>query len=113
LNGARTATRLYPAERFARPAVPVVAEATDDGTRGHHGYVTDLLRRALGSRPSAIYACGPNAMLGAVMRTLLESGADLPPTLEASLAAPAWAARCRCAARMERRRGGSAAPTDR
>jgi dihydroorotate dehydrogenase electron transfer subunit len=88
LNGARTATRLYPAERFARPAVPVVAEATDDGTRGHHGPVTDLLHRALGSRPSALYACGPNAMVGAVMRTLLESGADLPATLEASLEAP-------------------------
>jgi dihydroorotate dehydrogenase electron transfer subunit len=27
-------------------------------------------------------------MLGAVMRTLLESGAELPPTLEASLEAP-------------------------
>jgi dihydroorotate dehydrogenase electron transfer subunit len=89
LNGARTATRLYPAERFARPAAPVVvAEATDDGTRGHHGPVTDLLLQALGSRPSALYACGPNAMVGAVMRTLLEAGADLPPTLEASLEAP-------------------------
>lgn len=88
LNGARTATRLYPAERFARPAVPVVAEATDDGTRGHHGRVTDLLGQALASRPTALYACGPNIMLGAVMRTLLESGADLPLTLEASLEAP-------------------------
>jgi len=88
LNGARTATRLYPAERFARPSVPVVAEATDDGTRGHHGPVTDLLGPALDSHPSALYACGPNPMLGAVMRTLLESGAELPPTLEASLEAP-------------------------
>jgi dihydroorotate dehydrogenase electron transfer subunit len=88
LNGARTATRLYPAERFARPAVPVVAEATDDGTRGHHGSVIDLLRQALDSRPSALYACGPNAMLGALMRSLVDSGADLPPTLEASLEAP-------------------------
>jgi len=88
LNGARTATRLYPAERFARPAVPVVAEATDDGTRGHHGAVTDLLAQALQSNPSALYACGPNPMLGAVMRTLLESGDELPPTLEASLEAP-------------------------
>jgi dihydroorotate dehydrogenase electron transfer subunit len=88
LNGARTATRLYPAERFARPAVPVVAEATDDGTRGHHGSVIELLGQALASHPSALYACGPNAMLGALMRSLVESGADLPPTLEASLEAP-------------------------
>jgi dihydroorotate dehydrogenase electron transfer subunit len=88
LNGARTAVRLFPAERFARPAVPVVAEATDDGTRGHHGPVTDLLAAALGSRPAALYACGPNPMLDAVMRTLTGSGAELPPVLEASLEAP-------------------------
>jgi dihydroorotate dehydrogenase electron transfer subunit len=88
LNGARTATRLYPAERFARPAVPTVAEATDDGSRGHHGPVTDLLLQTLSSQPSALYACGPNPMLGAVMRTLIESGAELPPVLEASLEAP-------------------------
>jgi dihydroorotate dehydrogenase electron transfer subunit len=88
LNGARTAARLYPAERFGRPAVPVVAEATDDGTRGHHGSVIDLLVQALSSQPSALYACGPNPMLNAVMRTLLESGATLPPVLEASLEAP-------------------------
>ncbi len=88
LNGARTAARLYPAERFGRPAVSVVAEATDDGTRGHHGSVAELLMPALDSTPSAIYACGPNPMLGAVMRTLVESGADLPQVLEASLEAP-------------------------
>ena len=88
LNGARTAVRLFPAERFARPAVPVVAEATDDGTRGHHGPVTDLLAAALASRPAALYACGPNPMLDAVMRTLTASGAELPPVLEASLEAP-------------------------
>ena len=88
LNGARTAARLYPAERFGRPAVSVVAEATDDGTRGHHGSVAELLGPALSSTPSAIYACGPNPMLGAVMRALTESGAELPGVIEASLEAP-------------------------
>jgi dihydroorotate dehydrogenase electron transfer subunit len=88
LNGARTAVRLFPAERFARPAIPVVAEATDDGTRGHHGPVTDLLAAALASHPAALYACGPNPMLDAVMRTLIASGTELPPMLEASLEAP-------------------------
>jgi len=88
LNGARTAVRLYPAERFARPALPVVAEATDDGTRGHHGPVTELLATALRTRPAALYACGPNLMIDAVMRTLAASGAELPAVLEASLEAP-------------------------
>jgi dihydroorotate dehydrogenase electron transfer subunit len=88
LNGARTAARLYPAERFGRPGVSVVAEATDDGTRGHRGPVTELLGVALERHPSAIYACGPNPMLGAVMQALTASGAELPPVLEASLEAP-------------------------
>jgi dihydroorotate dehydrogenase electron transfer subunit len=88
LNGARTAVRLYPAERFARPAPTVVAEATDDGTRGHHGPVTELLATALRTRPAALYACGPNPMIDAVMRTLTALGAELPAVLEASLEAP-------------------------
>jgi dihydroorotate dehydrogenase electron transfer subunit len=88
LNGARTAVRLYPAERFDRSALTTVAEATDDGTRGHHGSVAELVGDALGTHPAAIYACGPNPMLGAVMRALTESGAELPPVVEASLEAP-------------------------
>jgi dihydroorotate dehydrogenase electron transfer subunit len=88
LNGARTAVRLYPAERFGRPAQTVVAEATNDGTRGHHGPVTDLLAFALRSPAAALYACGPNPMIDAVMRTLTTSGMELPPVLEASLEAP-------------------------
>ena len=119
LNGARTATRLYPAERFARPAVPVVAEATDDGTRGHHGPVTDLLRQALSSHPSALYACGPNPMLGAVMRRPGRVGSRICRRRSrhrsrlrwAAGSAPVSDARCRCLARTGARSGGSAAPT--
>ena len=35
--------------------------ATDDGSAGHHGYVTDLLARRLqrGERPVAVVGCGP------------------------------------------------------
>jgi dihydroorotate dehydrogenase electron transfer subunit len=88
LNGARTAARLYPAERFDRSAITVVAEATDDGTRGHQGSVAELLGTALSSQPAAIYACGPNPMLGAVMQALTASGAELPAVIEASLEAP-------------------------
>lgn len=41
---------------------------TDDGTVGHHGPVTDLLREELSGRPAEleVYACGPPAMLEAV-----------------------------------------------
>jgi dihydroorotate dehydrogenase electron transfer subunit len=44
--------------------------ATDDGTVGHHGLVTDLLREQL-EDPCAehtVYACGPPPMLEAVRR---------------------------------------------
>ena len=45
--------------------------ATDDGSIGHHGYVTDILADLLETtawqRPT-IYACGPHAMLAAVAK---------------------------------------------
>jgi dihydroorotate dehydrogenase electron transfer subunit len=39
--------------------------ATDDGSAGHHGFVTDLLARRLqrGERPAKVVGCGPSAML--------------------------------------------------
>jgi NAD(P)H-flavin reductase len=41
--------------------------ATDDGSGGHHGLVTDLLQDALDDDSHAeVYACGPPAMLEAV-----------------------------------------------
>ena len=47
-----------------------VRVATDDGTTGFHGYVTDLMRRDLAvlrrATPPYIIACGPLAMLHAV-----------------------------------------------
>ncbi len=43
--------------------------ATDDGSIGHHGFVTDILRDILGKtdwKLPRIYACGPHGMLAAV-----------------------------------------------
>ncbi len=45
--------------------------ATDDGSVGHHGLVTDLLRAELGAG-ATVYACGPPPMLEAV-RALCEA----------------------------------------
>ena len=44
--------------------------ATDDGSSGHPGYVTDLLaaRLARGERPSRVVGCGPPAMLAALSK---------------------------------------------
>jgi len=87
LHGAATAARLYPADRFVRGLDGVrVVESTDDGSRGHHGLVVELIADALRGGADAVYACGPNPMLAAtasVLRSL-----DAPPICEASLEAP-------------------------
>lgn len=61
--GARSAERLVEAERFATEGCELHL-ATDDGSRGHRGVVTELLARQ--SAPEAILACGPTPMLRAV-----------------------------------------------
>lgn len=46
-----------------------VSFATEDGSRGHKGLVTDLLifeLKAHSSKPTTLYACGPKPMLKAV-----------------------------------------------
>jgi NAD(P)H-flavin reductase len=49
--------------------------ATDDGSLGHHGLVTELLSNELDDEPHAeVYACGPPAMLEAI-RALCEQRA--------------------------------------
>ncbi len=54
--------------------------ATDDGSRGHHGLVTELLDDELDSGSHAeVYACGPPAMLEAVR--LLCSVREIPAQL--------------------------------
>jgi NAD(P)H-flavin reductase len=56
--------------------------ATDDGSAGHHGLITELLEARLkgrGTEGTAVYACGPPAMLDAVRRICL--GRDVPAQL--------------------------------
>jgi dihydroorotate dehydrogenase electron transfer subunit len=66
LVGARSADRIYLTDEIAALGCEV-GVATDDGTRGHRGYVTDLLRPLLvpGVR---VLACGPNPMFQALAR---------------------------------------------
>jgi dihydroorotate dehydrogenase electron transfer subunit len=61
--GARTANALVDVDRFQTAGCEVLP-ATDDGSLGHHGFVTDLLRR--GTLPQLLLACGPAPMLRAV-----------------------------------------------
>lgn len=48
--------------------------ATDDGTYGHHGFVTDLVRAADPATYDTICVCGPEMMMKAVLAILIEAG---------------------------------------
>lgn len=66
LIGARSATDVLGESHFSALGLGVQI-ATDDGSRGHAGRVTELLEAALGQQQNAvIYACGPLPMLRAV-----------------------------------------------
>jgi dihydroorotate dehydrogenase electron transfer subunit len=67
LIGARTKKQILCKKEFKDLGCEIKV-ATDDGSKGFKGKVTDLLKNilrpsAIGHRPSAIYACGPKPML--------------------------------------------------
>ena len=67
--------------------LPGARLATDDGSRGHHGLVTDLLRAELDRDAGAeIFACGPPAMLESVRRLCAETGTPGQLALETGMA---------------------------
>jgi len=67
--------------------IPGARVATDDGSSGHHGYVTDLLRAELGCDPrSEVYACGPPLMLEAVRALCAELDVPAQLALESGMA---------------------------
>jgi dihydroorotate dehydrogenase electron transfer subunit len=63
LLGARTAADLMGQRDFAELGV-TLRTATEDGSRGHRGVVTELLAPALEAAGEArVYACGPTGMM--------------------------------------------------
>lgn len=88
LIGARTKDFLLCASRLDRQGADVRI-ATDDGTAGHHGFVTDLLEQCIsesGSVTPLIYACGPVPMLKAVSRIVSTHGLRCEISTEAKMA---------------------------
>jgi dihydroorotate dehydrogenase electron transfer subunit len=69
--GGRSATDLYHVDFFESLGARVVL-ATEDGTRGTAGRITRPLEEDLAAAPAdariSLFACGPEAMLGAVAR---------------------------------------------
>jgi dihydroorotate dehydrogenase electron transfer subunit len=61
--------------------------ATEDGSAGHCGYVTELLARELDAgREATVYACGPPAMLEAVRALCAERGVPSQLAMESGMA---------------------------
>ena len=82
--GARNAAALVDAELFSTLGASV-SLATDDGSCGHHGYVTELVaneRRA----HTALAACGPSPMLRAVGAVAAKLGIRAQVSLEETFA---------------------------
>jgi dihydroorotate dehydrogenase electron transfer subunit len=82
LLGFRDAARAEGAALLRDPRV-----ATDDGSSGHHGLVTDLLAEELQRDPHAVvYACGPAPMLEGVRAMCEQHATPAQLALEAGMA---------------------------
>ncbi|HEX8204321.1 MAG TPA: dihydroorotate dehydrogenase electron transfer subunit [Isosphaeraceae bacterium] len=87
LYGVRTAALAAGVEDF-RAAGIAVELATDDGSAGHRGFVTELLARRLeaGQRPAKVVGCGPPPMLAALTRLARRHGLACDLSLENHMA---------------------------
>jgi dihydroorotate dehydrogenase electron transfer subunit len=82
LLGFRDAAHAQGAALLANPQV-----ATDDGSVGHRGFVTDLLTEELDADPHAtVYACGPPPMLEAVRALCAARSVPAQLALESGMA---------------------------
>ena len=82
--GARSADLLVERERFAREGCEVVC-STDDGSFGHHGFITEALER-VERKPDLILACGPSPMLRATANVAARLGVPAQLSLEETFA---------------------------
>ena len=79
LLGFRDAAHAEGAALLSEPRI-----ATDDGSAGHHGLVTELLAPELAG--AEVYACGPPQMLEAVRALCAEHGVPAQLALESGMA---------------------------
>lgn len=85
--GARSEDLLAGVEDFEQLGVDVRI-ATDDGSRGHHGLVTELLARTLAdSRPNCrVVCCGPEPMMEAAAKVAAAANVPCQVSLETPMA---------------------------
>ncbi|MDO8535625.1 MAG: dihydroorotate dehydrogenase electron transfer subunit [Candidatus Omnitrophota bacterium] len=86
--GAKTASHILCEKEFKRLGCFVMV-STEDGSIGHKGYVTDIMRHLLiviRCKSSGIYACGPHPMLKAVAHIADSSGIPCQVSMEEHMA---------------------------
>jgi dihydroorotate dehydrogenase electron transfer subunit len=87
--GARTRDYLAGLDDFASTGV-AIRLSTDDGSEGHHGLVTDLLRELLSDegqrRGCRVVCCGPEPMMAAVAEMTAGFGVACEVSLETPMA---------------------------
>ncbi len=60
--------------------------ATDDGSLGHHGFVTEIMQSVTLPPGSTVYACGPEAMMAGVNRICQSQGIPCQVSVESVMA---------------------------
>ena len=85
--GVRSAEYLAGLDDFHLPGLDLRL-STDDGSRGHHGYVTELLQQALDGDdpPTQVFCCGPEPMMHAVAELCAARGVECWLSLETPMA---------------------------
>jgi dihydroorotate dehydrogenase electron transfer subunit len=80
--GARSEAEIVLAVELASAGAQV-SVATDDGSAGHHGLVSALAERLIQPmHPDAIYACGPEPMLHAIVALCRDRGIPCQVSME-------------------------------
>jgi dihydroorotate dehydrogenase electron transfer subunit len=84
--GARNKDYLAGVEDFERLGLEVRI-STDDGSAGHHGFVTEVAAQVLDAAPQAhVACCGPEPMMEAVARLAAARGITCQVSLETPMA---------------------------
>ncbi len=100
ITGFRNQSSAILQEDFVRNGNRVML-ATDDGSAGHHGLVTDCME---GLAFDVVFACGPAPMLKAVCKIAQERGAECQVSLEERMACGIGAC-LGCAVKLRREDG--------
>jgi dihydroorotate dehydrogenase electron transfer subunit len=110
--GARRSAELFGRRELLAQGV-VAKIATDDGSEGHHGFVTELLKKEDLGPDCLVQACGPTPMLAAIATIARARGARAELSLEARMGCGVGACRgCMVPVSAEAKRAGRFAGRD-